>query len=102
MKSLCQPCGGPLRMPKAAICSGIADGAFCTRRSASSAPIIDVRAGEIRAARVGAELTLAREPGDDHAGEDAEHDLRDDHREHVADACATLVLENDAVDDDRR
>ena len=45
-----------------------------------------VRAGEICAARVRAEFTLAREPGDDHAGEEAEHDLRDDDRDEVADA----------------
>ena len=45
-----------------------------------------VGAGEMRAARVGAELALAREPGDDHAGEEAEHDLRRDHGDEIADA----------------
>ena len=34
------------------------------------------RAEQVGRAGVGAELALAREPGDDHRGEDAEHDLR--------------------------
>src|SRR5687767_828762 len=52
---------------------------------------------QLRAAGVGAELALAREPHDDHAREDAEHDLRDDHGDEKRGAMAALGLEHDAV-----
>src|SRR6187397_252141 len=58
------------------------------------------RTGQPGTTGVGAELTLAREPGHDHAREDAKHELRDDDRDHVARARAALVLEDDAVDDE--
>src|SRR4051812_36076499 len=38
-------------------------------------------AGKTRTAAVGAELAITREPRDDDARENAEHDLRHDHRD---------------------
>jgi hypothetical protein len=40
---------------------------------------------------VGAEFALAREPGDDDRGQQAEHDFADEHGDHVADAGAAVV-----------
>ena len=42
--------------------------------------------------RVGAEFAPPREPHDDHVGEDAQHDLRDDDGDEIADAAAALPL----------
>src|SRR6478752_2043442 len=46
-----------------------------------------------------AELAPAREPRDDHRGEDAEHDLQHDDGDEVAGSVAALRLEHGAVDD---
>ena len=45
-------------------------------------------AGEIRTAAVGAEFPVPRKPADDHAGEDAEHELRHHRGHEEADAGA--------------
>ncbi len=56
-------------------------------------------AGQVGAGGVGAELAAAREPHDDDAGEDAEHQFGEDGRDEVADARAVLVLQDGLVDE---
>ena len=84
-------------MPNAAIWSG--SGAAWPRRRRSSAAIMVSRPASVRAAGVGAELAMPREPHHDHAGENAEHQLRDDHGDEERRAVAALGLEHDAIDD---
>src|SRR5438445_1111605 len=57
------------------------------------------RAQVAGAAGVGAELTLAGEPGDDDACEHAEYDLADDNRYVIAGSDAALGAEHSLVDD---
>src|SRR5690606_35204064 len=57
-------------------------------------------ARERGAARVRAELAPPREPRDDQARENAEHELRDDRRDEKARPVTALGAEHDAVDDE--
>src|SRR5580658_5357041 len=58
-----------------------------------------VGAGELCAAAVGTELTVAREPHDDDVGEDAEQYLQHDDDREGGDATAIVGAEHRAVDD---
>ena len=83
-------------MPNAAIWSG--SGCGCSLTQAFQRADHRVAARQLRAAGVGAEFALAREPHDDHARENAEHELRDDHGDEERRTVAALGLEHDAVD----
>src|SRR5438552_11340201 len=54
---------------------------------------------ELRAPAVRAEFSLAREPKDDEAGEDAEHDLRHDNRYEKRRAAAVIRTEESTIDE---
>src|SRR6185436_7078428 len=54
---------------------------------------------KLRTARVRTELALPREPHQDHRGENAEQNLRDEARDEEAGPVAALRAEHDSVDD---
>src|SRR5437763_5302 len=62
-------------------------------------------ASAARASGIGAKRPIAREPGDDHARQDAEHDLTHDHRDEVARTGTALGAKyrpiHDRADDSR-
>ena len=62
-------------------------------------PYHRLRAIQLRRAGVSAEFALSRYPHHDGAREDAEHDLRNDDRDEVADTMSGLVFEDGAVND---
>jgi hypothetical protein len=54
------------------------------------------RAHQLRCTRIGPEFTLAREPGDDNAGQHTEDDFADHAGDHVADARGRCFPRRDA------
>ena len=97
MKSRRSP--SPFRplMPNAAILSGQRRAVAAAKRLERRNHVLSAR--KPRAAAVGAEFALAREPHDDHRREEGQHQLGNDGRDPERWTMSTFVAENDLVDD---